>query len=159
MDNKEQIEKVVNKFLLSYGEEPINYNEVFYNAKKNIGINVFMFLCDIVEDLSQPKEVEPKKEVDLEELRKEFHNTCKTKVFFELSYLSSGKHIDDVFDWFASHLNLQKPVESECEKCLNCGKGNKEPIHKCPYQQDVNNDENYTCTCCENCQHECAQDI
>jgi hypothetical protein len=31
--------------------------------------------------------------------------------------------------------------------------------HSCPYQNDVNNDPDYQCNCCEDCEHECAMDI
>lgn len=32
--------------------------------------------------------------------------------------------------------------------------------HSCPYQADVNNDDDPKhCRCCENCTHECAMDI
>jgi len=55
MNKKEQIEEVVNKFILSYGEEPNDYKEVFYNSKKNIGINLFTYLCDFAEDLQKPE--------------------------------------------------------------------------------------------------------
>jgi hypothetical protein len=50
------------------------------------------------------------KNVRLDELRNEFHETCKTNVFFELSYLSSDKHRDAVFDWFAKRLLKIQPA-------------------------------------------------
>ncbi len=31
--------------------------------------------------------------------------------------------------------------------------------HTCPYQEDVNNDSDYQCTCCKDCEYECAMDI
>ena len=31
--------------------------------------------------------------------------------------------------------------------------------HTCPYQEDVNNDSEFTCNCCTACTHECAMDI
>ena len=31
--------------------------------------------------------------------------------------------------------------------------------HLCPYQLDVNNDQDYRCRCCDECEQECADDI
>ena len=31
--------------------------------------------------------------------------------------------------------------------------------HPCPFQEDVNNDSDFECFCCEDCTHECAMDI
>lgn len=43
------------------------------------------------------------------------------------------------------------------EKCECDKKEIKE--HECPYQSDVNNDEDFKCKCCEYCTNECVQDI
>lgn len=32
-------------------------------------------------------------------------------------------------------------------------------FHTCPFQEDVNDDSEYTCNCCSHCEHECAMDI
>ncbi len=31
--------------------------------------------------------------------------------------------------------------------------------HICPYQEDINNNRDFTCTCCADCRWQCAQDI
>lgn len=31
--------------------------------------------------------------------------------------------------------------------------------HPCPYQCDINNDEEFLCTCCMTCEHQCLMDI
>ena len=31
--------------------------------------------------------------------------------------------------------------------------------HTCPYKEDINDDHETLCTCCENCQNGCAMDI
>ncbi len=31
--------------------------------------------------------------------------------------------------------------------------------HTCPYQVDINDNHEFTCTCCADCAHECAMDI
>ena len=47
---------------------------------------------------------------------------------------------------------------SNCGGCRGC-KNPPQEEHSCPYQADVNNDEEYQCTCCEDCTHECAMEI
>lgn len=31
--------------------------------------------------------------------------------------------------------------------------------HTCPYQEDINNDSESTCNCCDYCTYQCAMDI
>jgi len=31
--------------------------------------------------------------------------------------------------------------------------------HPCPYSEDINNDSETLCNCCEHCQSQCADDI
>ena len=31
--------------------------------------------------------------------------------------------------------------------------------HECPYDQDVNNNPDSSCNCCEHCTYQCAMDI
>ena len=44
-------------------------------------------------------------------------------------------------------------------KCPNCKKNPAEPIHACPYNADINNDDSEICKCCSDCCQECANDI
>jgi len=54
---------------------------------------------------------------------------------------------------------LTKEIEMEDEKIkCDCGKDGKES-HTCPYAEDVNNDSDSLCNCCEGCEHECCMDI
>ena len=64
----------------------------------------------VVKALSQTKEVEPKKEVGLEELRELFEDWY---FLTEESCLTHGKEFNhnSIFDFFKPH--LQKPVESD----------------------------------------------
>lgn len=32
-------------------------------------------------------------------------------------------------------------------------------LHTCPFQSEINGDDNYQCRCCDTCEHECAMDI
>lgn len=45
--------------------------------------------------------------------------------------------------------------KSLCPKCNNKA---TEP-HPCPYNQDIDNDHDTLCTCCDECSKECARDI
>ena len=42
---------IVETFIKSYGENPADYNEVFYNKKQSIGINVVSYLEDLAFDI------------------------------------------------------------------------------------------------------------
>ena len=44
------------------------------------------------------------------------------------------------------------------ENVCKCGNPGTEE-HPCPYATDIDNDKESMCNCCENCEHECAQDI
>lgn len=45
------------------------------------------------------------------------------------------------------------------ERCQCCKLNPAEPIHSCPYAEDVNNDPDTRCNCCPACQHQCLMDI
>lgn len=43
--------------------------------------------------------------------------------------------------------------------CTSCHKNNATEPHCCPYQAEINNNEDAEyCTCCHDCEHECAMD-
>lgn len=54
---------------------------------------------------------------------------------------------------------------TELTKISGCGSGHPncknspENPHSCPYQEDINNDHEFECTCCEDCEAECLADI
>ena len=43
--------------------------------------------------------------------------------------------------------------------CESCGKNPRTPEHPCPYYVDMYNDTDYRCSCCPDCEYECAMDI
>ena len=49
----------------------------------------------------------------------------------------------------------------DCPKCMANGAipAKALPSHPCPYQADVNDDDQFRCECCEECIDECADDI
>lgn len=59
--------------------------------------------------LSLPKEVEPKKEVDLDELRDEYMKDFANDGLIAAKFYET--YIDTTFNWFAKR--IQKPVESD----------------------------------------------
>ena len=44
-------------------------------------------------------------------------------------------------------------------QACDCGPHRHREPHGCPYREDVNNDFETLCTCCELCTEECASDI
>jgi len=49
--------------------------------------------------------------------------------------------------------------EVEEEKMCKCRKNPAAEPHTCPYAEEINGDSETLCTCCEDCQYECAMDI
>ena len=45
------------------------------------------------------------------------------------------------------------------EKCERCNKNDGEDLHVCPYQEDVNGDEETLCNCCTDCVNTCVDEI
>ncbi len=43
-------------------------------------------------------------------------------------------------------------------KCQGCG-GKGEEIHSCPYAEEINDNFQKICNCCDACRHECLMDI
>ena len=56
---------------------------------------------------------------------------------------------------------LRKTAEMETEETemCRCGRGAEQPEHSCPYQCEINNDDEFVCTCCEYCEEDCRMDI
>ena len=51
------------------------------------------------------------------------------------------------------------PLDVQEDKCPKCKKNPATDSHICPYKQDINDDEETLCTCCDECRQECAWDI
>lgn len=50
------------------------------------------------------------------------------------------------------------PLAETCI-CTRCG-GRGTPDHACPYEQDINgNEDDAWCTCCEECRRMCVDDV
>jgi hypothetical protein len=43
--------------------------------------------------------------------------------------------------------------------CSSCRKNPASVSHTCPYQSEINNDDEFECDCCDECTYQCAQDI
>lgn len=57
--------------------------------------------------------------------------------------------------WICGLCQVKKEQEQICDRC----KGPGLPLHNCPYQEEINDDRNPHCTCCDNCTTECAYDV
>lgn len=51
------------------------------------------------------------------------------------------------------------PVPTSEERCPRCHENPATDDHTCPYQSEINDDDETLCRCCEDCEYECAQDI
>lgn len=51
----------------------------------------------------------------------------------------------------------KKPAFPQCGRCQ--APVDTDELHSCPYQCEINDDCSDHCTCCDECQHECAMDI
>lgn len=57
-------------------------------------------------------------------------------------------------------LTMEIPtMPNEIEKCQRCRIAIACPKHICPYKQDINDDSETLCNCCEECKEQCADDI
>lgn len=56
-------------------------------------------------------------------------------------------------------------IQTLAEPCSSLRHGDErilppgEPPHTCPYREELGDDYETLCTCCADCQHECAMDI
>ena len=59
--------------------------------------------------------------------------------------------------------NTEYPVAAEfieaVEKCESCGKNDATEPHTCPYAEEINNNSETLCNCCQDCVNQCAMDI
>lgn len=56
-------------------------------------------------------------------------------------------------------LTMRKESEATPERCHKCPANPAKPAHPCPFQADVNNDPDFRCHCCEECEQVCADEI
>jgi len=54
--------------------------------------------------------------------------------------------------------NMDEDTEDKCPSNFNCGNAAKE-LHTCPYAEEINDDSEALCICCDDCTQECAWDI
>lgn len=48
---------------------------------------------------------------------------------------------------------------NETEMCENCGKNPATEPHPCPFDQEIEGNDDDVCTCCETCQEDCEIDV
>ncbi len=49
--------------------------------------------------------------------------------------------------------------DNEEEKCQNCSTEPAEELHSCPYSEEIHDDYDLKCNCCDSCQRECLNAI
>ena len=54
--------------------------------------------------------------------------------------------------------NLEDATEEENLCQHECGNASEEE-HTCPFREDIHNDSETLCNCCDDCSYECARDI
>ncbi len=47
-------------------------------------------------------------------------------------------------------------LDHDDSKCEKCQKADACDPHLCPYQQDINDDQESMCNCCEDCEQDCS---
>lgn len=77
------------------------------------------------------------------------HNP-ERRVFRGRSYKKHGEHL--------SVLREKEPHLEDEPRCTRCEQAPAEAEHTCPYNQELG-DGTKLCTCCYDCEHECAMDI
>lgn len=58
----------------------------------------------------------------------------------------------------AAELVEQSAADDALDKCQGC-KGPGEPVHGCPYQEEINDNADYQCNCCDVCRQDCCDSI
>ena len=76
--------------------------------------------------------------------------------FFELEFWISEADSPAISDEVTHWMPLPAPpTEDMCK----CGKNPQQPPHTCPYEEEIFNNSETMCECCDSCQHECLLDI
>lgn len=71
--------------------------------------------------------------------------------------------------WLTAELPIPETAEVEAQvegagpalkpdPVCKCGETG-EPDHSCPYAEEINDDSDSLCNCCQKCRHECAMDV
>ena len=54
--------------------------------------------------------------------------------------------------------DMDEDTENKCPSSFDCGNAAKEPS-TCPFAEEINDDSESLCLCCDDCTQECAWDI
>ena len=54
---------------------------------------------------------------------------------------------------------IEKALEENPIKCDGCGRDGTIQPHTCPYQEEIRNNFDCLCNCCDDCMKECSNDI
>lgn len=70
-----------------------------------------------------------------------------------------SKNMASLSDLMRKHLERDMSETSEEAKCSRCKVNPAEPDHTCPYAEEINDDHESLCDCCDACASECAADV
>lgn len=54
---------------------------------------------------------------------------------------------------------LKQPTIISSGKCSKCKVNDAQLEHTCPYKEEMRDDSDSLCDCCDDCAHECAMDV
>ena len=52
-----------------------------------------------------------------------------------------------------------KPENTNVELCPSCNKNPAAEMHPCPYLEEIYDNHEDVCTCCDDCSYECFMDV
>jgi len=55
--------------------------------------------------------------------------------------------------------DLKTNEDSTFTKCGSCKRNNANELHPCPFKEEINEDSESLCDCCDDCTHECMMNI
>lgn len=83
-------------------------------------------------------------------------NLCRILLDFTWKNINCFNDILHKMDWKSFIDGNDLLVENDV--CSSCRKNQSNPLHMCPYKDDINNNQEQ-CNCCIKCTSDCAQEI
>lgn len=92
-----------------------------------------------------------------EEDLRQWHMDCLDRCLADYSDKEGTLITKDVLNVAYTTLE-ERLMDMELIDC-RCGKEAAIPMHSCPYNEEIHNDSETLCTCCDTCAYECSRDI
>lgn len=58
-----------------------------------------------------------------------------------------------------AHVVYVHEPRAPIDPCPSCGVGESNDAHTCPYKEEIDNDSETECWCCDDCIHGCGQEV